>query len=216
MKENLIKALGEHRVIAILRGISPDAAADTARALYDGGIRFMEVTFNQSSPTKLEDTARSIERILHAVKGDVFVGAGTVLSPEEADAAADAGATFALAPDVNPRMIEAACRRGMAAIPGAMTPTEIVTAHNLGAALVKVFPCIPLGADYIRAIAAPLNHIPLIAVGGVDEHNLQDFLKAGAIGVGVGSNIVKNALIEAGRFEVLTRLALAYTKALGR
>lgn len=214
MSAFIVSAVREHRIIAILRGVPPEWVADTAQALYEGGIRLLEITFNQSSPTRLEDTARSIRSALGRMAGGMLVGAGTVLTPEEADAAADAGATYILAPDTNPAVIETANRRGVAAIPGAMTPTEIAFAYRCGAAIVKLFPTGNLGTGYIRAVTAPLSHIPLLAVGGVDEHNLHDFLQAGVVGVGIGSNIVKNSLIAEGRFGELTELARRYTAAL--
>jgi len=173
----------------------------------------VEVTFNQRSSTKLEDTASAIRAIATKMDGKLLVGAGTCLTAEEAKAAKNAGAIYALSPDMNPAVIAAVKELGMASIPGAMTPTEIAGAWNAGADLVKLFPAGGLGAGYIKDVSAPLSHIPLIAVGGVDLSNLADFLKAGAKGAGIGSNITKMELIKEGKFDKLTALAREYVEA---
>lgn len=121
--------------------------------------------------------------------------------------AADAGARYIISPDVNPALIAETKRLGLTSLPGAMSPTEIVTAWNAGADAVKVFPIGDLGVGYLKAIRAPLSHIPLIAVGGVNERNCADFLRAGAIGVGVGGQLVNREWIDAGEFYKIASLA---------
>jgi 2-dehydro-3-deoxyphosphogluconate aldolase/(4S)-4-hydroxy-2-oxoglutarate aldolase len=181
-----------------------------AEALYEGGIRLMEITFDQADPECLRLTPRMIEA-LNARFPDMLIGAGTVMTREQARAAADAGARFALAPNIDPDVIDEALKRGMVAIPGALTPTEVAYAFKLGAAMVKLFPAGDLGVGYLKALRGPLPHIPLMAVGGVDLNNLADFFKAGAKAAGIGSNIVSNKLIAEGRYLELTGLAKAYT-----
>ena len=181
-----------------------------AEALYEGGVRLMEITFDQADPECLKLTPRMIEA-LNTRFPDMLVGAGTVMTREQARAAADAGARFALAPNVDEAVIDEALKHGLVAIPGALTPTEIAHAYNLGAAMVKLFPAGDLGMGYLKALRGPLPHIPLMAVGGVDLKNIADFFKAGAKAVGLGSNIVDNRLIAEGRYGELTGLAKAYT-----
>lgn len=207
MKESIVEAMKEYHVTAILRGIPREKLAPVAGALYDGGIRLLEITFNQKSPSRLEDTAEAIRYVKETYHGALLVGAGTVISPEEALAAKQAGAEFILAPNVDAQVIRTAVELGLCAIPGAMTPTEIAAAYAAGAQIVKLFPAGNLGLDYCKAVMAPLNHIPMIAVGGVDQHNLPAFLKAGFLGVGVGSCLTNRKMIEDGDYAALEALA---------
>ena len=140
------------------------------------------------------------------------MGAGTVTSLEMLEGAYNAGAKFIVSPDTNPEVIKATVEKGMVSMPGAMTPTEIITAYKCGADFVKVFPVLNLGADYIKAVRGPYNHIPLLAVGGVNEKNMGDFIKAGACGVGVGGNLVNKDWIAKGEFEKITELAKEFVK----
>lgn len=208
---NILKAVETHKIISILRKVAPEQVVDTVKALYEGGIRILEITFDQGSKTCIEDTARSIRLVREAFGPELLVGAGTVLTTDQVKAAGAAGATFLLAPSVNLAVIAAAVDRGLEMIPGAFTPTEVVGAYEAGAAMVKLFPAGALGTSYLRAIGAPIGHVPLLAVGGVDENNFRDYLAAGVLGVGIGQGIANNALIKAGRFGELTALARRYT-----
>ena len=200
----------EHKIVAIARRVPPDKIVPTAEALHEGGIRLMEITFDQADPECLRLTPRMIGTLV-ARFPDMSIGAGTVMTREQARAAADAGAHFALAPNIDPDVIDEALKCSMAAIPGALTPTEVAYAWKLGAAMVKLFPAGDFGVGYLKALRGPLPHIPLMAVGGLDLKNLADFFKAGAVAAGIGSNIVNNKLIGEGRFDELTELARAYT-----
>ena len=140
------------------------------------------------------------------------IGAGTVMTLEQADEAKRAGADFALAPDTNVNVIRHVVGLGMVSVPGAMTPSEIAAAYEAGAGIVKLFPAGDLGLDYVKAIRGPINHVPLMAVGGVDLDNVRKFLDNGFTSVGIGSNIVRNDLIEAGEFQKITELANAYVE----
>lgn len=202
----ILEQLRTHRILAILRGISADKAANTAQALYDGGIRMLEITFDQSSPSRQSDTAATICAVKERLGDRMAVGAGTVLSPAEVDAAYRAGASFLLAPDVNLAVIARAKELGAAMIPGAFTPTEIALAHRLGAEAVKVFPAGMLGTAYLQAVKGPLPHIPLLAVGGIHIQNAKAFL-AVSDGIGVGSALVDRGLIAKNQYEELTQRA---------
>ena len=215
MNESVLEAMKQYRVTAILRGIPREKLGPVTEALYGGGIRLLEITFNQKSPSRLEDTAEAI-RFVKETYGDALrAGAGTVMSREEVLAAKQAGAEFILAPNVDRQVIRTAVEQGLCAIPGAMTPTEIADAYAMGAQIVKLFPAGNLGLGYCKAVMAPLNHIPMIAVGGVDQHNLPAFLKAGFLGAGVGSCLTDRKLIEQGDYAVLKALAGEFVAAAG-
>ena len=213
MESGILQFTKQHRITAILRGIQPERLEPVVKALYGGGIRLLEVTFNQKSPARLEDTAAAIRRVREICGADMHVGAGTVMSTREVLAAKEAGAEFILAPNVDETVIRAAVEQGLCAIPGAMTPTEIARAYNAGAEIIKLFPAGNLGLDYCRAVMAPLNHIPMIAVGGIDRHNLPAFLKAGFIGAGIGSSLTDQKLISAGDYGGLKALAEEFVRA---
>ena len=149
-------------------------------------------------------------------EGRLCIGAGTVMNVKQAKLAAKAGAKYLISPNFNKSVIRFANKNGIVSMPGAMTPTEIVDAYDTGADFVKVFPADSLGLGYLKAVKAPLSHIPLIAVGGVNENNISDFIAAGLDGVGVGSNIVKKSMIEQGDLEGITALARAYTAAINK
>ena len=214
MREAVLKRVREDRLIAIVRGVYGEACLNLAQALLAGGITMLEVTFDQSAPDRWSETVGTISRLERDLGGRMVFGAGTVLSPAQVMLAESAGAQFVVSPDVNPAVIETAVSRGLAAMPGAMTPTEILTAARCGADLVKLFPAGDLGPHYFKAVSAPINHIPLLAVGGIDEKNLADFLTAGAIGVGVGGNLVNKKWIAAGAFDRITELARTFTRQL--
>lgn len=202
----IMELIEQNRVIAIVRGMHPDQMSPLARALERGGIRMMEITFNQNAPETFQNTVNAIRTLSQNMR-DMAIGAGTVMTLEQLHMAADAGARYIISPDVNPAIIAETKRLGLTSLPGAMSPTEIVAAWNAGADAVKVFPIGDLGVGYLKAIRAPLSHIPLIAVGGVNERNCADFLRAGAIGVGVGGQLVNREWIDAGEFYKIASLA---------
>lgn len=207
MKEALVQKILDKKLIAIVRGLYGQDCVALAEALYAGGIELMEVTFDQKDPQGPEKTADTIALLCEKMDGRMEIGAGTVTSLALLEAAKNAGAKFIISPDTNPQIIAATVAAGLISIPGAMTPTEILQAHNAGADFVKVFPTSGLGAAYIQAVAAPLNHVRLLAVGGVTEQNIHSFLKAGAVGAGVGGNLVNKARVAAGAFSEITALA---------
>ena len=176
-----------HKIVAILRGIQADDVLKIAGALSDGGVKIIEVTLN--SPNAL----LVIEQLNSAYGNQLLVGAGTVLDVSHAKAAIAAGAKFLISPNVDIAVIKAAKNAGILSIPGAFTPTEIVTAHNNGADIVKVFPA--PDAAYIKNILAPLNHIKLMPTGGINLTNIKSFKDAGATAFGIGSSLVNNQSI---------------------
>lgn len=215
MREQIIEKVLEKKLIAIARGVYDEDCVNLARALYDGGVELMEVTFDQKHPDRLSRTCETVKQLCAALGGKMMFGAGTVTSVEMVDLAYSAGARFIVSPDTNEAVIRRTRELGMVSMPGAMTPTEIMTAYACGADFVKVFPAGALGIPYVKAICAPINHIPMLAVGGVNEKNIADFLAAGLAGAGVGGNIVNKEWIKAGQFDKITELARTYVKNIG-
>ena len=214
MKSEIIKNVYDKKIIAIIRGLSKEEAVDTAKALAAGGINMIEVTFDQTSTDGYKDTVEAIRTIASTMSGETYVGAGTVLTTEQVDLAYEAGAQYVITPSVDVNVIKHANELGMVTMPGALSPTEIEEAHKAGADFVKVFPCGNLGADYIKAVKAPLKHIPLLAVGGVNLENIESFVKAGVVGFGLGGNLVNQKWIKEGKFEEITKTAKAFVAAI--
>ena len=138
------------------------------------------------------------------------IGAGTVLTEKQVALTAAAGGKYIISPNANPAVIAATRKAGLVSIPAAYTPTEIEAAYECGADFVKLFPVTSLGPSYVKAVRGPLNHIPLLAVGGVDLSNLADYAKAGVSGFGVGGNIVDKKMLETGDYAAITDLAKRY------
>jgi len=206
-REDVIKKVLEEKVIAIVRGVDPDACVKVADALYAGGICLMEITFNQKDPSSFVKTTEAISRISEKYDGKMLVGAGTVTSPELAEMAVEAGAKYIISPDTNVDVIRRTIELGAVSMPGALTPTEALTAHRAGADFVKIFPVGNLGASYIKALCAPISHVKFLGVGGVNEENAADFIKAGAVGLGIGGNLANKKWIDAGEFDKITEVA---------
>ena len=200
----------EKKIIAIVRGLAPDKLADLANALMQGGIACIEVTFQQNKPETWKETANGIAGIAKTFGDNVLAGAGTVLSTEQVQMAFDAGARYIISPNFDADVIKKTKELGLVSMPGCLTPTEIVAAYKAGADIIKVFPASVLGPDYIKAIRAPISHIPLSAVGGITVDNAKEYLKAGCCGIGVGGNIVNKEWIETGAFEKIIALAEDY------
>jgi 2-keto-3-deoxy-phosphogluconate aldolase (EC 4.1.2.14) len=194
-------------VVAILRVSRPGALLAAADAVQAGGITAIEVTMTTPGALGV------IEQVRARSGGAVVFGAGTVLDPETARACILAGAQFIVTPTVNLQTI-ALCRRySVPVVAGAYTPTEILTAWEAGADVVKVFPADNLGPRFIRAVRAPLPQVRLLPTGGVTLDNAADFIRAGAIAVGVGSELVSQALLDAGDFSSLTARAREFRAA---
>lgn len=207
---SILEQVRQHKIVAAMRGVSQGQIAAAAQALYDGGIRLLEITFDQEDPDRIGKTQALIRAVKDQLGDRAGIGAGTVLTPEEAEAAAQAGAQFLLAPNLDGAVIRKAKELGLGVIPGAFTPTEIVQAYQMGADLVKVFPAGSLGLGYLKALKGPLGQIPLLPMGGVDQKNLLDFLTVSE-GVGIGSNLVDLSLIRQEKWDDLAALAKQYT-----
>ena len=211
MAQSVLERIFEEKIIAIVRGVPAGQIVDLARALTAGGVSCIEVTFDQTAP---EETLASLRAIKSELGDTICLGAGTVMTAEQVELAAQAGAEYMISPNVDEEVIRETKRLGKVSIPGAMTPTEAAFAYKCGADIVKLFPAGVLGAAYIKAVKAPLKHIPVTAVGNVNVDNCAEFIKAGAVGVGVGGSLVSAKLVEEGKFDEITATARAYVAAL--
>lgn len=216
MRKKVIEAIEKNKIIVILRGIREDDLIPLAEAMYNGGIRLLEVTFSADNPASDEKTAEGIKKLVSHFGDRMLIGAGTVLTERQAELTKLAGGKFIISPNQNTALIKKTRELGLVSIPGALTPTEIEAADRAGADFVKLFPASVLGSDYVKAVKAPLSHVKLLAVGGINEDNMRDYLRAGICGFGIGSSITDKALISGRRFDRITALAEKYVSALRR
>ena len=208
-----LECVKERKIVAIVRGLSPEYMIRLGHAFEEGGIGLMEVTYNQSAPDTWTHTAQAIEAIEKEFGERLLVGAGTVIKPEQVKMTYNAGGHYLVTPTTQPEIIHMGKTLGLGMFPGAFSPTEVLAAYEAGADAVKVFPVSSVGPGYIKAIRGPLSHIPLMAVGGVNEKNAADFMIAGCVGVGVGGNLVNKDWIKNGEWEKITSLAKEFVKA---
>jgi 2-dehydro-3-deoxyphosphogluconate aldolase/(4S)-4-hydroxy-2-oxoglutarate aldolase len=200
-KLNIIRETG---VIAIMRAQSSDQLIAAADAIKAGGVRAIEVTM--TTPGALDVIAEAKRRY----GSDVIFGAGSVLDPETGRAAILAGADFVVSPTLNFDLVRLCNRYGVPTAPGCYTPTEILAGWEAGADLIKLFPASVGGPGLVKAILAPLPQVQIIPVGGVNLDTAGDFIRSGAIALGVGSSLVNQKLLDAGDLDELTRRAAAY------
>jgi 2-dehydro-3-deoxyphosphogluconate aldolase/(4S)-4-hydroxy-2-oxoglutarate aldolase len=192
-KAEVLKRIEEVGVIPVVRAASSDEAIAVAEAISEGGIPLLEITMTVPGAVGV------IAELRKRYDQKVLVGAGTVLDPGTARACIEAGAQFIVSPSLNLKTIERCKDQEIAIFPGALTPTEVVTAWQAGADAIKVFPCSAVGgAKYLRALKAPLPQIKLIPTGGVSLATAKDFIAAGAWALGVGSDLVDTRAIQAG------------------
>lgn len=205
-REEQLQYLIDCGVIAVVRLDSGDQLVRSAQALREGGVKVIE--FTMTTPNALE----MIREASKTMPSDVLLGAGTVLDPETARAAILAGAQFTVSPSLNPKVIEMCHRYSKVCVPGALTPTEILTAWECGADIVKVFPATLGGPQYFRDLAGPFPQIRLLPTGGVSLENAGAFIKAGAVAVAAGSNLVDRKAVREGRFDIITETARRYVQ----
>ena len=203
----------QRKIVAIVRGLKPEYIIRLGHAFEEGGIGLMEVTYDQKAPETWKNTAAAIEAVEKEFGDRVLVGAGTVITPEQVSMTYNAGGHYLVTPTTQPEIIRMGKALGMGLYPGAFSPSEILEAWNAGADAVKVFPTGSLGPGYIKAVRAPLGHIPLMAVGGVNEKNAAEYMKAGCVGIGAGGNLVNRDWIENGEWDKVTALAREFMKA---
>jgi len=196
-----LKLLQQTSAIAVIRAPKIDQGYQMAKAVASGGMQLIEITWNSDRPEQLISQLRS-------ELPTCTIGTGTLLTLDQMGQALAAGAQFLFTPHVDPVMIQAAIDKGLPIIPGALSPTEIVTAWLAGASCVKVFPVQAMGgASYIKSLQAPLGHIPLIPTGGVTLENAKEFLAAGAIAVGLSGQLFPQQLVASGNWDAIAQLA---------
>ncbi len=215
MRRQIIEFIEREKIIAIVRGVSADKCFKVAEALYAGGVRLMEVTFDQKDSQSFHTTADIIYNLQNIYGGRMLVGAGTVTTVELVELAAKAGAKYIISPDVNANVIFKTLELGLVSIPGALSPSEIMAAHNAGADFIKIFPVASMGPDYIKAIRSPISHVKMLAVGGINENNLADYMKMGIAGAGIGGNLANKAWIDSGEYDKITETAKLLTAIAG-
>jgi 2-dehydro-3-deoxyphosphogluconate aldolase / (4S)-4-hydroxy-2-oxoglutarate aldolase len=187
-------------ILAILRGFSENEAYDAAQALLEAGVSAIEVTADSPGAWKVIESLKKDSRLI--------VGAGTVLDTETARQAIESGADFLFSPVIRPEMIQFAHRYGRLAIPGAMTPTEILLALEAGADIVKLYPAGSLGVNYLKELRGPFPYIPFMPTGGINSENASSFIGAGAVCVGMGGSLVKKDWVKEKKYQEITKLAL--------
>jgi len=203
-RETTLDRILEGGIVAVVRSESSEPLVNVIRALAEGGVTAAEVTFT------VPDAVEVIRKVRREVGDTVVLGAGTVLDPETARAAMLAGAEYIVSPTVNLDVIRLCRRYGKVAMPGAFSPTEILTAWEAGADVVKVFPADVVGPSYLKALRGPLPQIRLMPTGGVDLTTAESFLKAGACCLGVGSALVDPKAISSNDFARIRDLASQY------
>ena len=216
MRDSVIQKIMEKKLIVIARGMKEEHIIPLAKALYDGGVRIMEITFNLKAPESHTSTANAIKSVIDYFGEEMLMGAGTVVTPDLVDIAGDAGALYIVSPNTDINVIQRTKERGLVSIPGALTPSECMTAHNAGADFIKLFPIGELGPGYLKSLRAPLSHLKFVGTGGINDKNIPDFIKAGAVGFGVGGNLVNAQWIESSQFGKITELAKRYIEAVNQ
>lgn len=208
--EELIALLAEDRTLAVVRAKAiPDAAA-LAAALASGGVRALELTF--TTPDVVTHVRRAVET---SAEHGAVVGVGTVLTGDQARAAIDAGAQFLVTPGIRPAVAEVAVAAGVPVCLGAMTPSEVAEALDLGSDVVKIFPARQVGPGFLKDLQGPYPGVKLLPSGGIDADNARSYLDAGALAVCCGTSVVPPSAVEAGAWDDIASRAAAFTAALG-
>lgn len=213
MREELIKTIEKEKLVVIVRGVKSEDLIPLVQALCEGGVRCLEVTYSANGSVTDEQTAENIRMLVDRFSGKAFIGAGTVLTEKQVELTKAAGGTFIVSPDTCPEVIRKTRELNMVSVPGAFTPTEMQTAHRSGADFIKLFPS-NFGASYVKTLLAPLSHLRILAVGGMQEKDLPEYLQAGACGFGIGGAIVDQTKIKAGDWGGIADLAKKYVAAL--
>jgi len=206
-KADVVRKIAEVGLVPVVRAQSADEAMMVVDAIREGGVPVLEITMTVPGALGV------MEQVTRRFGADVVVGAGTVLDPETARACILSGARFVVSPALNLGTIEVCRRYSVAVMPGALTPTEVVAAWSAGADVVKIFPCGAMGgASYIKSLKAPLPQVEMIPTGGVSVKTAADFIKAGALALGVGADLVDTAAIFGGNAKLVTERAREYLR----
>ncbi|MGD0901683.1 MAG: bifunctional 4-hydroxy-2-oxoglutarate aldolase/2-dehydro-3-deoxy-phosphogluconate aldolase [Terracidiphilus sp.] len=211
MSETTSQTIERVGLIPVLRAKNAAQAHAIVKAMIAGGVNIVEVTMTVPGAVGI------LKELKREYGSELLLGSGTVTTADEAQATIDAGAEFVVSPSFHAEVVAKTHALGKVSIPGALTPTEVITAWNAGADYVKVFPCSAVGgASYLKALLAPFPHLKLIPTGGVTLQTAESFLRAGARALGVGSDLVNLAAVDAGTPETITETARAYLKVLAQ
>ncbi len=213
--QNTFNEILNSKIIAIIRGVNSKDIIPTVNALLEGGVNCVEVTFNNKDDKEGLNTLESISKIKNEFSKDIFVGAGTVLTPSQVERAVEAGAEYIISPNVSENVIRRTKELGKVSMPGTLTPSESMDAYNFGADIIKIFPAGDFGPSYLKSIMAPLNHLNFAAVGAINENNINDYLEIGINIFGLGSNLVNIKDILNKNFDNITKKAKIYKKIIG-
>ncbi|UOQ94703.1 bifunctional 4-hydroxy-2-oxoglutarate aldolase/2-dehydro-3-deoxy-phosphogluconate aldolase [Halobacillus shinanisalinarum] len=197
-------------IVAVVRKVESDKVESLVQALVKGGVSGIEITMDS------DDSANTIHELKQRHGNEAVIGAGTVFNKEQAKEAIAAGADFVFAPILDKETIEYTKDQGVIMIPGVFTPTEIYQAYHWGSDMVKVFPASVLGPQFFKDVNGPLDQIPKMPTGGVNLENIGSFIKAGAIGAGIGGSLVNKSLIEKENWPELQELAQKYVEEVAR
>ena len=210
-QKTFMEGFKKHKVIVVCRGIAEEEIVNVAEALYAGGIRYMEVPFDQKDLASNPLTAKKIKLVSEAMKGRMHVGAGTTCTMEQFNLALEAGAEIIVAPNMDEKIITATKKAGLISMPGCMTPSEMMTAHKLGADLIKLFPASITTVKMIKEVLVPLNQLTLVCFGGVTAENFTEIMSTGVAGVGMAGAILNKDALKNKDYAKITELALAVT-----
>lgn len=216
MRNEMIQKIIDNKVIAIVRGIYGEDCLNLAKALCEGGVKLMEVTFDQKSAAERQYTVDTLCLLNEKMVGSMGFGAGTVTTVEMVRQAKEAGAQFIISPDTNPEVIAETVALDMVSIPGALTPSEMMQAHWAGADFIKVFPANQMGPSYFKTVAAPLSQVRMLAVGGIAGNNVEDYAKAGAVGFGVAGCLFKPQWVKDRQWERITQATAEFMSILNK
>ena len=200
-RTELVNEMKDNGVVAVVRTKHPDKLLKIAEAIYDGGVKFIEITMTVPNALKM------IEQVRNSVRDDIIIGVGSVLASDTAQKAIDAGAQFVVSPIFNKDIIDTVHKNNIPAMPGTFTPTEMLNAHQCGADIIKVFPADILGMKFFKGVKAPMPELNLMPTGGVTLDNAGDWIRAGACAVGVGTALLDVQAIEENNYKKLTENA---------
>lgn len=206
-RESTIQTIEREKIVVITRNIYNEDLLKLAKALFAGGIRCFEITYDPADPNTMTKITENMKMLEDAFQGKLELGVGTVLTPEQVINAKNASAKFIVSPNFKESVVKETLRQGLVSMPGAMTPTEVLAADEAGADFIKLFPAGTLGIKYCKDIYAPIHHVKYIATVSVTEETFEEYLKIGFAGAGISSRLIDKKLRDAGNYDELTRRA---------
>ena len=211
---NFHELFSETKLVAILRGVPSDQLFELLDCLYESGIRLAEITYDATDDIPDEVTASDIGRAATYMEGRMLIGAGTVIRREQVELTKAMGGKFIISPNMDPEIIRYTKELDMISMPGAMTVSEVCDAVNAGADYVKLFPVSVLGPGFVKAILAPLRNAKLVAVSGVTPNNIDEYLRAGCVGAGIGSGFFTPEQVQARRYDLIAQNVQSFVNAI--